>query len=161
MQLKSRERILKNEGEWTRKVEIKKRKKILAESKACEAIFWPTPGSDGRTFMRTGFPTEGTLISVSAVPYCGRRRSWQNTNKIPVETKTAVRTAPNGTLRQQPTVTQTMTHFVWTVEQHLTVPFINNPPWHRPWHTLYEQHQMVPLALNFLNFIYIYNFHCW
>ena len=38
----------KNAGEWTGRVEI--RKKSLAVSVACLAIYWPTPGFKGRTF---------------------------------------------------------------------------------------------------------------
>ena len=45
---KNRERFWKNAGEWTGRVEI--RKKFLAVSVACMAIYWPTPGFTGRTF---------------------------------------------------------------------------------------------------------------
>ena len=38
----------KNAGEWTGRVEI--RKKSQAVSVACMAIYWPTPGIKGRTF---------------------------------------------------------------------------------------------------------------
>ena len=38
----------KNAGEWTRRVEI--RKKSLAVCIACMALYWPTPGFKGRTF---------------------------------------------------------------------------------------------------------------
>ena len=41
----------KNEGEWTRKVEISSRKNRLVVGKACKAVFWPTwPDFKGRTF---------------------------------------------------------------------------------------------------------------
>ena len=36
---KGRERTWKNEGEWTRKVEIRTKKKFLAVGEACVAIF--------------------------------------------------------------------------------------------------------------------------
>ena len=35
---------------------------------SCVAIFWPTPGFKGRTFVSSGFSVEETLISVSTVP---------------------------------------------------------------------------------------------
>ena len=34
----------KHEGQWTRKVEIRTRKKFLVVGEACMAIFRPTPG---------------------------------------------------------------------------------------------------------------------
>ena len=72
MQLNSRERIwARNGSEWTRKVEIRTRKKFLAVGKACVAIFWPAPGFKGRTFVHSGFSTKGALISASVVPHCG------------------------------------------------------------------------------------------
>ena len=40
----------KNEGEWTRNVQISSRKKSLAVGEACVAIFWPVPGFKGTTF---------------------------------------------------------------------------------------------------------------
>ena len=46
---KNRERFWKNAGELTGRVEIDK-KKSLAVSVACMAIYWPTPGFKGRTF---------------------------------------------------------------------------------------------------------------
>ena len=74
MHLKSRERIWrrkKNEGEWTGKVNIMVRKKILVMGEPCEASrFWPAPGFKWRTFVSSGFSTEGTIISASAVPRC-------------------------------------------------------------------------------------------
>ena len=45
---KSAEVLEKNAGEWTGRVE--RRKKSLAVSVACMAIYWPTPGLKGRTF---------------------------------------------------------------------------------------------------------------
>ena len=35
------------------------------------AIFWPTPGFKGRTFITSGFSTEGIFISASTVPHYG------------------------------------------------------------------------------------------
>ena len=46
-------------------VQINTRKKVLAEGEACMAIFYPAPGFKGKAS-----PTEGTLISVSAVLHC-------------------------------------------------------------------------------------------
>ena len=46
---KTWERFWKNAGEWTGRVKI--RKKSLAISIACMAIYWPTPGFKGRTFQ--------------------------------------------------------------------------------------------------------------
>ena len=60
-----------NEGECTRKVEIRARKKFLVLGKTCMAIFWPTPGFTGKTFVSSGFLMEGTLISASTVPTVG------------------------------------------------------------------------------------------
>ena len=51
-------------------VQIRTRKKFLAAVKACMAIFWPNSGFKGRTFVSSGFSTEGLLISTSAVPHC-------------------------------------------------------------------------------------------
>ena len=45
---KTREKFWKNAGEWTERVEI--RKKFLAVGAACIAIYWPTTGFKGRTF---------------------------------------------------------------------------------------------------------------
>ena len=67
----NRERIWKNEGEWTGKFKTGTRKKFLAVGEACLAIFWPTPGFKGRTSVSSGFSTEGTFIFASAVSYCG------------------------------------------------------------------------------------------
>ena len=52
-------------------VEIRTRKKFMAMGEACVATFFPTPGFNGRTVVRFGFSTEGTLVSASAVPQCG------------------------------------------------------------------------------------------
>ena len=50
---KNRERFWKkNACEWTGRVEI--RKKFLAVSVACMAMYWPTPGFKGRTFKLYG-----------------------------------------------------------------------------------------------------------
>ena len=35
---------------------------------SCVAIFWPTPGFKGRTFVSSGFSVEETLISSSTIP---------------------------------------------------------------------------------------------
>ena len=51
----------KHEGEWTGKVEIRKRKKFLAVNEACMALFRPTPGFKMRTFVSSGFSTSGDL----------------------------------------------------------------------------------------------------
>ena len=45
---KTWERFWKNADEWTGRVEIRK-KKSLAVSLACMAIYWPSPGFKGRT----------------------------------------------------------------------------------------------------------------
>ena len=45
--------------EWMRKVEIRIRKEFLAVGEACVAIVWPTLGFKGRTFVSSGFSTEG------------------------------------------------------------------------------------------------------
>ena len=59
----------KNEVDWSRKFEI--RKKFLAVTEACMTIFWPTPGLKGEplpalssqqrgpTFLHLQFPTGG------------------------------------------------------------------------------------------------------
>ena len=59
----------KNEGEWTRKVESSTWKKFLAVGEACDATFLLTPRFKRRTFVSSGFSTEGTLISASTVPH--------------------------------------------------------------------------------------------
>lgn len=58
----------KNEVECTQTVEI--RKKFLAVSEVCIAVFWHTPDFNRRTVNRSGFfTTEGTLIfCVRSVP---------------------------------------------------------------------------------------------
>ena len=38
---------------------------------ASAAIFWPSPGFKGRTFVSSGFSIEGTLISASSVSHYG------------------------------------------------------------------------------------------
>ena len=60
LQLKNRERIWKNGGEWTGMVETRRMKKFLAVGKAYMAIVRPTPGFKGRTvtFVSSGFSTE-------------------------------------------------------------------------------------------------------
>ena len=45
------------------------RKKFLAVGEACMAIFRPIPGFKGKTFVSSGFSTNRTLISASALPY--------------------------------------------------------------------------------------------
>ena len=66
----SKESIRKNEGKWTGEVDIKTRINFLEMGKACVVVFRHTPG---RTFVSSGFSTEGALISVSAVPHCRKR----------------------------------------------------------------------------------------
>ena len=61
----------RNEGEWTGDVEIRTRKKFLAVGEAYDATFLLTPRFKRRTFVSSGFSTEGTLISASAVPDSG------------------------------------------------------------------------------------------
>ena len=65
LQLKNRERIWKNGGEWTRMVETRRMKKFLAVGKAYMAIVWPTPGFKGRTWhlLALGSQQKGTVIS--------------------------------------------------------------------------------------------------
>ena len=72
-QLKGREKIQreKNENECTGEVEIRTKKKFLAQREACATIFGSTPGFKGRTSVNYGFSTERTLISASAVPAVG------------------------------------------------------------------------------------------
>ena len=53
---------------WNNKVEIKQ-VEILAVGKACMARSCPSDTEFGRTFNSSGFSTEGTLISPSAVPH--------------------------------------------------------------------------------------------
>ena len=60
-----------NEGECTRKVEIRAGKKFLVLGKTCMAIFQPTPGFTGKTFVSSGFLMEGAFISASTVPTVG------------------------------------------------------------------------------------------
>ena len=52
------------------------RKKSLAVSKACVAMFWLPPGFKGRTFVNAGFSTERTSISASTV------RQWDTIDQI-------------------------------------------------------------------------------
>ena len=47
------------------------RKKSLAVSVVCMAIYRRTPGFKGRTFDLCVFSTDGTVVSVSAFPHCG------------------------------------------------------------------------------------------
>ena len=54
-------------------VEIRTRKKFMAMGEACVDTFFPTPGFNGRTVVRSGFSTEGTLICAPNVPHVGRR----------------------------------------------------------------------------------------
>ena len=65
------------EGGWTGRVEIRTRKKFPM-GEAYTAVFWPTPGFEGRTSVNSGFSTEGTLLSASAVPHCWLR-IWYDT----------------------------------------------------------------------------------
>ena len=67
---KNWKRLWKNAGEWTGRVEI--RKKSLAVSVACMAIYWPTPGLKGEC-LSSVFSPDRTLNFASAAPHCGRR----------------------------------------------------------------------------------------
>ena len=68
---KARERFWKNAGKWTGSIELA-RKKTLAVSVACVALYWPTPGFKGVGEPSSSvFSTDGTLISASAAPHCG------------------------------------------------------------------------------------------
>ena len=60
----------RNEGEWIRKVETGTRKKFLTVGKA---IFRPISDFKGSTFISSGFSTEQTLISASAVSHYRRQ----------------------------------------------------------------------------------------
>ena len=57
---------LDRDTQWTGKAKIRTRNKFLAVGEACVAIFWPTPGFNGRTFVSSELSAEGTLISASA-----------------------------------------------------------------------------------------------
>ena len=54
-----------NAVKWAWKAKIGKGE-FLAEDEVCKALVWPTAGL--QAFDRTGFSTEGTLISASAAP---------------------------------------------------------------------------------------------
>ena len=71
MQIKCWERVFKNEGEWTGKVENRTNKKFLAVGEACMGIFWPTPAFTEKILVSSGFSRDRTLISASTVPHCG------------------------------------------------------------------------------------------
>ena len=58
--MKSRERIWKNEGEWTREVEIRKRKTFLAVTKHTW-LYYDLLHVIKRTFISSGGFTERTL----------------------------------------------------------------------------------------------------
>ena len=45
---------------------------LLAVREAYMATSWPTPGFKERTFDSSGFSTEGTSVSASAIPHCNR-----------------------------------------------------------------------------------------
>ena len=59
-----------NKGEWTRKVKIRTRKNFLAEGKHLLLYSDLLQTLKGRTFVSSGFSTEGKLISASTVPQC-------------------------------------------------------------------------------------------
>ena len=63
----------RNEGEWIRKVETGTRKKFLTVGEACVAIFRPISDFNGSAFISSGFSTEQTLISASAVSHYRRQ----------------------------------------------------------------------------------------
>ena len=50
------------------------RQKFLVVGTACMAIFWPTPFFKRKIFDRSGFLTDQTLLSASAVPIYGEER---------------------------------------------------------------------------------------
>ena len=87
--VKKQRENLEYEGEWSRKVEIRTRKKFLAVDKAQVAIFWPTPGFSGRTFVSPGFSTEGTIISASTISHrCKKMERHKVANRnMPVITE--------------------------------------------------------------------------
>ena len=64
----------KNAGEWTGSVEI--RKKSLAVSVACMAIYWPTPGLKGRTFKLCVLTRSDFNFCVRSSPLRGSRSKW-------------------------------------------------------------------------------------
>ena len=60
------------------------RKKFLVKGEACMSIFWPAPGFNGKTSYLSGFSTEKTLISASAVSHCWsttKEQKQKNNNK--------------------------------------------------------------------------------
>ena len=61
----------KNAGEWTGRVEI--RKKSLAVNAACMATYWPTPGSKGRTFKLCVLNRWDFNFCVRSSPLLGER----------------------------------------------------------------------------------------
>ena len=66
----------KNKGKWLGKVKIRTKKKFMAVGEACMAEFTLTPG---RTFVSSGFLTEGTLTFAAAVLHCrGDKESVKN-----------------------------------------------------------------------------------
>ena len=52
-------------------IKIRTGKKSSAMGEACVALFSPTPGFNGRTFVSSGFSIERISISASAVPFTG------------------------------------------------------------------------------------------
>ena len=73
---KKRRKKERKKGEWTEKVKIKTKTKFLAVAEAYMAISWPTLTLNWRTFVSSGFSTDGTLISASAAPTAGQRGGW-------------------------------------------------------------------------------------
>ena len=83
-QLKSRERIRAKEGAGgggggvnrpERQILEQKTKTFLAVREACVATFWPTRGFEGRTFVSSGFSTEGYFnLCVRSAPLRSRER---------------------------------------------------------------------------------------
>ena len=53
------------------------------------AIFWPTPGFKGKTFVSSGFSTEGTLMSAAKLPHCSEEGKKQALNISNIQWKQA------------------------------------------------------------------------
>ena len=59
-----------DDGDYSGKVDITTKNTSLAVCEACGAIFWPTPGCEGRTFVSSGFPQREINFSVRSA-HCG------------------------------------------------------------------------------------------
>ena len=79
---------------WTEEVEIRKRKKFLAVGEtrlATNSYILTYSGFKGRTFVSSGFSTNGTLVSTPAVPHrglAGRNQAKWNDSKPVYSLKT-------------------------------------------------------------------------